>query len=279
MKVVSFTFCLVLRRGKSYLACSSYLSDRSLSSASSSSSNDFDDFTLEKSSNDGPLQITFNQLKLEKPFCIDFINNKNRIDRPREELVVKAVGKSDLVVDLTAGLGRDSMLIASTGQRLCMIERNPTLYRLLYDGLYRYVQTKSDLDASLYNIDSTNRTLVAEIVSKHFYKSPEELAIDKNITVYLDPMYPSGLVGKSSLVKKETQVLHRLVGSTEGEDQSNNLLLFQSAIHIATSRIVVKRPIKSPPLCDIPPHNTIKGTKQRFDVYFMNRNIAMPKEL
>ena len=276
MKVLSLTFCLVLRQGGSYLACNSCLNKSFLCSASSSSSNDFDDFTLEKSSNDGPLQIKFNQLQLEKPFCIDFINNKNRIDRPREELVVKAIGKADLVVDLTAGLGRDSMLIASSGQRLCMIERNPTLYRLLYDGLSRYVLTKPDLDVSLYNVDSTNQTLVAEIVSKHFYHSPEELAINKNITVYLDPMYPSGLVGKSSLVKKETQVLHRLVGATEGEDQSNNLLLFQSAIHIATSRIVVKRPIKSPPLCDIPPHNTIKGTKQRFDVYFMNRNIAIP---
>jgi hypothetical protein len=74
-------------------------------------------------------------------------------------------------------------------------------------------------------------------------------------------------------VKKKTQILHRLIGHEEGEDYVNNKQLFLNAMNIATSRIVVKRPLKAKALLDIAPHAVVEGSTQRFDIYFKNRPI------
>jgi hypothetical protein len=94
------------------------------------------------------------------PFSIDFnsMKWKNRFKQAKKELVVKAFGKAspvslsslsplspvaptsrDLIVDLTAGLGRDSLIIAlGSGRRVIMIEPNTILFLLLQNALDRY---------------------------------------------------------------------------------------------------------------------------------------------
>ena len=46
-------------------------------------------------------------------------------------------GQTPRIVDATAGLGRDSFLLASLGAEVTLIERSKHMHRLLEDGLAR----------------------------------------------------------------------------------------------------------------------------------------------
>jgi 16S rRNA (guanine1516-N2)-methyltransferase len=87
-------------------------------------------------------------------------------------------------------------------------------------------------------------------------------------------MYQPNTVGKKSSVKKETQILHHLVDPIEGSQEDNNKSLLETAMRLSTTRIVVKRPLKSPPLANAKPHSCVEGSTQRFDLYFMNQKIT-----
>jgi hypothetical protein len=132
--------------------------------------------------------------------------------------------------------------------------------------------------------------------------SPAAAATGKpGVAVYLDPMYPQGFIGGRALVKKDMQVrlrfyggslsravwhvyaaqmLHRLLASECGDprklewDRANDAALFSTARKLATTRIVVKRPLNAPGLVaagEARPHDVIKGRAHRFDVYYANR--------
>ena len=111
--------------------------------------------------------------------------------------------------------------------------------------------------------------------------SPSIREIDPaTLGIYLDPMYESNEVGRKAKVKKETEMLHRLVAprhptigtsyqrTTEKQDYAdNNRGLFASALRLCGSRIVVKRPLKAAALLDLPPQTQVKGSTHRFDIY------------
>lgn len=203
---------------------------------------------------------------LDKPFRIDFCSAASRARQAvaRGELVCKAVGRAERVIDLTAGLGRDSIMLASSGnfRKVIMVERNLVLFHLLNDALARFkASATSSVVPTLMYADSSMAGCLDEL------QSPEETA------VYLDPMYPADAVGRRSLVKKETQVLHSLVADDDASEKTNNAALFANARLLATTRIVVKRPISSPPL-DLDgtfPGHKVSGKTQRFDVYMIQR--------
>jgi hypothetical protein len=138
----------------------------------------------------------------------------------------------------------------------------------------------SDSSSDIIRVDS-NSFQVSQIQPSSSSSTEISKSTINNICVYLDPMYPSGTVGRKAQVKKETQVLHRLVGDAQGEDEENNRRLFLSAkkllieggdsnIH-TNSRIVIKRPVRATPLLGLTPHSVIEGSTQRFDIYFANR--------
>lgn len=232
--------------------------------------NGVEDFDLKRSLEDGALELHVNDPAIRKPFRINFMNSKRSLQAP-SELVAKAFGKCNIIVDLTAGLGRDSFILASSGRRVLMNERNPYLHALLEDSLLRLRCHDPALaeKLSLSNID-----IAFGGGSIHI---PAELQQQGEISVYLDPMYPQGIIGKRSQVKKETQILHRLARENEGNDDQNNRFLFDTAMQLATDRIVVKRPLAAEPLLAMVPHSTIKGSTQRFDIYFMRRKIEITK--
>lgn len=205
----------------------------------------------------------------DKPFRIDFCSkiSRSRQAVARGELVCKAVGRAERVIDLTAGLGRDSLMLASSGnfRKVIMVERNLVLFHLLNDALVRFkasTTSSSVVVPTLMLADSSVTGCLDEL------QSPEETA------VYLDPMYPADAVGRRSLVKKETQILHSLVAADdEVTEKTNNAALFANARKLATTRIVVKRPISSPPI-DLDgtlPGHKVSGKTQRFDVYMIHR--------
>jgi 16S rRNA (guanine1516-N2)-methyltransferase len=228
----------------------------------------------------------------EKPFFIDFIEmKKQRNNNNGFENVCKSIGninnfkQKGYVIDLNAGLGRDSFILALHGHHVIMIERNPVLFVLLKDAIHRLKLNDEKLADRLYliNNDATFDSLDIQLndIIKKIKKNMEKYDLNSNtielnnICIYLDPMYPSKTIGKKSLVKKETQILHRLVAANEGDDNQNNNSLFDKALKLIKnssikSKIVVKRPLKAQALVNSVPHECTRGISQRFDIYFPN---------
>lgn len=155
------------------------------------------------------------------------------------------------VVDATAGLGRDSFVLADLGCHVTMLERSPAAFALLRDGLQRAAASG---DPWLRQV--TSRLQLHYVDSRQWLASHPGLAD----VVYLDPMFPSRK--KTARVKKEMWLFQQLVGKAEDEQ-----LLLQQAIISATWRVVVKRPIRAPSLPGPGVHHTLSGKTVRYDVY------------
>ena len=82
--------------------------------------------------------------------------------------------------------------------------------------------------------------------------------------IYIDPMYPERK--KSALVKKEMQILQRLHGEDDGNEQ-----LLALALRYARKRVVVKRPINAEILSDIKPNTSVRSKKTRYDIYTIEK--------
>ncbi len=153
------------------------------------------------------------------------------------------------VIDATAGLGKDSFLLASLGSRVTMIERSPMLAALLEDGITRAIHARTlpfPVKEMLSLLQGDAAARIQSIPAAH--------------TIYLDPMYPHSR--KSALNKLEMRLIRTLVGDdTDAEE------LFSAALNHALNRVVVKRPKTAPLLSSFPPSHVIKMKNSRFDVY------------
>jgi 16S rRNA (guanine1516-N2)-methyltransferase len=211
------------------------------------------------------LRFEQNQLSLHKRdepkldgIVVDFISgavaHRRKFGGGRGQSIAKAVGLKQgvmpVVVDGTAGLGRDAFVLASLGCKVIMVERHPVVAALLEDGLRRAYE------------DSEIGTWMGERMSLFPGSSLEALAkiTDAVDVVYLDPMYPHR--DKSALVKKEMRVFQSLVGADLDADG-----LLTPALALATKRVVVKRPDYAEDLDGIKPSMVIATKKNRFDVY------------
>ncbi|MBD2858314.1 class I SAM-dependent methyltransferase [Spongiibacter sp. KMU-158] len=212
------------------------------------------------------LSVGLSPAQREHPVCVDFaalLGNRQR----GKELLLKAIGGRQpgmQIVDATAGLGRDSALLASYGAQVTLCERNPVVAALLQDGLLRGEQSAPDIAEIV-----SRMTLIRDSAS-HYLNSINEQ--EKPGIIYLDPMFPES--GKSALVKKEMRLFHDLVGKDDDADE-----LLALALQKAEYRVVVKRPPKAPVLgearADLPrPQLAVAGKAVRFDLYPLK---ALPK--
>lgn len=196
----------------------------------------------------------------EGPLFVDFLGGpieyRRRQTTSRKESIARAVGlkggTSLVVLDLTAGLGRDSFILASLGCTVRMVERSPMVAALLADGIERARQepTLAEIMARLSLIPGESMEILRTWQGEH----PEVICID--------PMYPHR--GKSALVKKEMRLIRLLVGDDEDSDG-----LLHAALSVATRRVVVKRPRLAPALAGPAPSFAIGGKNSRFDVYLI----------
>lgn len=159
------------------------------------------------------------------------------------------------VVDATAGLGRDSFVLADLGCRLTLLEREPVVFALLRDGLERGRRSEDPWVAEVCQ----RMTLVRA-------DAHEWLAGTAADVVYLDPMFPARR--KSARVKKEMWLFQQLL---EPADLSEGLL--EAALAAAGKRVVVKRPAKAPALGERAPAFQLPGKTVRFDVYLPEAGI------
>tara|TARA_B100000029_G_scaffold474478_1_gene516824 strand:+ start:3211 stop:3843 length:633 start_codon:yes stop_codon:yes gene_type:complete len=162
-------------------------------------------------------------------------------------------GHMPQIVDATAGLGRDSFLLASLGAHVLMIERSGVVYKLLKQGLIK----ASKFDGNTEQI--INRMNLIHGDSKNILQSlsPE--------IIYIDPMHP--IRKKSALVKKEMRILRDIVGA-----DSDCGDLIRVALKRATKRVVLKWPLSAEPITGIvSPSHQIIGKTTRYDVFMINQ--------
>ena len=163
-------------------------------------------------------------------------------------------GATPRVLDATAGLGRDSWILASLGATVDMFERSAIVHALLADGLRR-AHAAPALQATaerltLHGIDA--HSALAAMAQQSAESRPE--------VVYLDPMFPHR--EKSAKVKKDMWAFRHMVGSDLDADA-----LLELARAVAAKRVVVKRPRIAPDLNGEPPHQRLLGQSSRFDLY------------
>lgn len=200
---------------------------------------------------------------------VDFAGGANahrrRFGGGKGQDIAKAVGVTGKyqpsVIDATAGLGRDSFVLASLGCRVTACERNPVVAALLADGLQRAMD---DAEA-------------AEIVSRIELKfgavidliQPSDKPSEQPDIVYLDPMFGEDAKG-SAQVKKDMQAFRQVVGSDMDADD-----LLEWALACARCRVVIKRGRKAAPLAGVKPGYEITGKSNRFDVFSKARVEAL----
>ena len=194
----------------------------------------------------------------------------------KSELLLQAVKvtSDSIVIDATAGFGHDSLILASTGAQVIMLEQQPLMALLLLveqqrmSGLANWQKLMSRLqiinnDALSY-FDSLNNVSAAD----------QRKLID---VVYLDPMFPENSyqdskTGKGAKVGKHMQALHQLA-SPPTLDEERQLL--QSAQAVVSQngqkqgRVIVKRPQSAPLLAHQQPSESWHNEAVRFDGYFV----------
>lgn len=161
----------------------------------------------------------------------------------RTDPLPRAIGlhrrRTATVIDATAGLGRDAMVLAHLGCTVTAIERVPALCALLQLAI-------DDLGAKI------------EVFQADSIRWLSKLAARPPDVVYLDPMFAEP--GKS-LVKKEMQACRILADSPQDETG-----LLEAARSIARDRVVVKRHPNNDAIAPGVSHSVESG-RVRFDVY------------
>lgn len=169
------------------------------------------------------------------------------------EVIAKAIGCKSYyrpnVLDATAGMGRDSLMMAMLGCNIIMQERNFAIYQLLKNALTR-----------LKNSGDFKTEIVARLNLQKLNSISHMENLNDIDVIYLDPMFPTRK--KSALVKKEMRLFKLLAGEDEDADQ-----LLLNSLASKTKRVVVKRPKGAPILAGKKPSHEIVAKKFRYDVY------------
>jgi 16S rRNA (guanine1516-N2)-methyltransferase len=195
------------------------------------------------------------------PVYVDFVQGKARhrlkFGGGKGQDIAKAVGLHKLshphVIDATAGLGRESFVLASLGCTVTLLERNPLVHALLEDGLRRALVSEDDELLSIIR----RMTLINTDARHWLAQLPDDEYPD---VIYLDPMFPERR--KSALVQKEMRFFHQVVG----DDQDDDTLLEIARRH-CKHRVAVKRPRHAALLAAEKPAFVISGKAIRYDVY------------
>ncbi len=184
----------------------------------------------------------------------------------KSEMIARAcnLGEKPNLVDATAGLGHDSLLMAHLGANVTLVERHPILFTLLEDS-----HTRAQQDAFLSNVVSRIHLVFSDSADYLTAQAQQKAVFD---VVYLDPMFPQRdqnqqAVKKQAQVKKQMQLLHMLLPEDGEMDLGDNLLELAQKI---AKRVVVKRPRLAVFLAGKETNHQWQGDACRFDAYFQH---------
>lgn len=158
-------------------------------------------------------------------------------------------GKTPMIVDTTAGLGRDSFLLASLGAKVILIERSEKMHALLDDGMKRAAREGGEfreIIGRMTLLKGDAKDLLPELSGE---------------AILIDPMHPPRK--NSALVRQELRQVREIVGT---DDDAADLV--RIAFKHATNRVVLKWPAKADPIEGIRAcTHQICGKTTRYDVF------------
>ncbi len=190
---------------------------------------------------------------------VDFVGgavaHRLRFGGGRGQALAKAMGlragKTPTIIDATAGLGRDSFLLASLGAQVTMIERSEKMHALLADGMDRAAQEGGELREIIGRmtlLKGDAKDLLPELSAE---------------AILVDPMHPERKT--SALVKLELRQVREIVGTDE-----DAVDLMRVALETARNRVVLKWPAKADPIAGIRKcSHQILGKTTRYDVFMV----------
>ena len=158
-----------------------------------------------------------------------------------------------VIIDATAGMGEDSMILAAAGFEVYLFEYDPVIAALLKDALDRAMEIP-ELKEAAGRMHFTEGNSIDNM-------SKLEIVPD---VVLLDPMFPARQ--KSALVKRKFQLLQKLEKPCSDENE-----LLQAALNVKPRRIVIKRPLKGPFLGGMKPSYSLTGKAIRYDCIVIPR--------
>ncbi len=182
----------------------------------------------------------------------------------KTEMLARACQTNDKpkLIDATAGLGHDTLLMARFGAQVTLVERHPVLFALLEDS-YRTASQDAYLAPIVANIQLVHADS-AEYLQRCI---DQKIQVD---VVYLDPMFPQRdqnqqTIKKQAQVKKQMQLLHMLLPEQGEMDLGDHLLDLAKAV---AKKVIVKRPRHAVYLNQETPQHQWLGDACRFDGYF-----------
>ncbi len=189
----------------------------------------------------------------------------------KSELLLQAckLTADSKVIDATAGFGHDSLIMASGGAKLVMLEQNPLMLLLLILEKERMSQEKNwqglmaRLDIKYVNAVKFLQGLQEKTAALNFVERTEMQIAD---VIYLDPMFPQASY-QGAKVGKGMQILHDLALPPTAEQQKLLLTMARQAV-TKNGRVVVKRPKNAPFFANVPADESWENDVVRFDGYF-----------
>ncbi len=186
----------------------------------------------------------------------------------KTELILQATKliEAQRVLDATAGFGHDSLILASTGAQVTLLERSPLLVLLLL-----FEQQRMSAHKHWQKLMTRLDIRWAEATS-FMTAMPQPYDV-----VYLDPMFPDNSyehanTAKGAKVGKHMQALHHITKPPDAleEEQLLELALTSMVTRAGTragGRVIVKRPINAPSFGKRLVNETWKNDVVRFDGY------------
>ncbi len=194
----------------------------------------------------------------------------------KTELLLQAakITADSQVIDATAGFGHDSLILASTGAQVTMLEQQPIMTLLLLAE-----QQRMSLQPNWQKLMSRLHIINTDALAFFNDFNSNLTTIDSNNidVIYLDPMFPEDSyqdrkTGKGAKVNKQMQALHQLAAPpTIAQEQQ----LLQSAQHLIknneqqSGRVIVKRPMQAPLFANQAATESWHNAALRFDGYFI----------
>ena len=194
----------------------------------------------------------------------------------KSELLLQAakITSDSSVIDATAGFGHDSLILASTGAQVVMLEQQPLMALLLL-----VEQQRMSALPNWQKLMSRLQIINNDALSYFEMLKAESVASDNNIidVVYLDPMFPEdsyqdSKTGKGAKVGKHMQALHQLASPPTSDEEYQLLESAQAVVSQSaqqSGRVVVKRPQHAPSLASKQPSESWHNEAVRFDGYFV----------
>jgi 16S rRNA (guanine1516-N2)-methyltransferase len=182
-----------------------------------------------------------------------FLKQNNAVTK---EPLAKAIGlknisEKKLIVDMSCGTGKDSLLLTSFGATVHAFERNEVIYYLLLFHLLHFKESDCfphySFKLSLGSITDNTNTLSPEVI-------------------FFDPMY--GEKANKKAAPRAQMVMFR---NFVGED-SDFVEQLRKALKIAQNRVVIKRSMKSDILLKEDFSHSIVGKSTRYDVYMIHHS-------